>query len=403
MSETIDLDAFRDEVREFLATRLPKRLRAKVLGHVPLEAADIMEWHAVLRERGWAAPDWPVEHGGTGWSVEQQFAFEEECCLAGAPETLPFGLRMVAPVLMAYGTEEQKARCLPRILDGEDWWCQGYSEPGSGSDLASLRTRADLTDDGAAFVVNGQKTWTTYAQYANLMFCLVRTDPEAPTPQSGISFLLVDMTSPGITVRPIRTLDGGQEINEVFLDNVRVPYGNLVGQLNQGWDCAKLLLRHERTHAARVGRSKRELAFLKRIAGERLVGGRPLAEDPVFAQRIAHLEIDLLALEQANLRLVETVRRGKGHGAEASILKYLGTTLTLRIVELSVEAAGIHAIPVRTAVTRQDDGMTTAAGPAWADALAAFHLNLRKIAIYGGSSEIQKNVIAKTALGLRGC
>ncbi|MGW6397675.1 acyl-CoA dehydrogenase family protein [Streptomyces sp. NPDC055134] len=402
MPETIDIDAFRDDVREFLATRLPEQLRAKVLGHVPLTADDLRQWHALVHERGWIAPNWPVEHGGPGWSLEQQLVFDEECCLAGAPETLPFGLRMVAPVLMAYGTEEQKARHLPRILNGEDWWCQGYSEPGSGSDLAALRTRAELTDDGTEFVVNGQKTWTTYAQHANMMFCLVRTDPDAAKPQAGISFLLIDMASPGITVRPIRTIDGGQEINEVFLDNVRIPYGNLVGELDRGWDCAKLLLRHERMHAARVGRSKRELAFLKGIASERLVGGRPLAEDPEFAQRIAHLEIDLLALEQANSRLVETMRRGEGHGAEASILKYLGTTLTLKIVECAVEVAGIHTIPVRDATARHDEAVSAAAGPAWADPLAAFHLNLRKIAIYGGSSEIQKNIIAKTALGLRG-
>ncbi|WP_255953547.1 acyl-CoA dehydrogenase family protein [Streptomyces odontomachi] len=400
MPETSDLEAFRAEVRDFLAARLPEQLRAKVLGHLPLDRADILRWHAILHEHGWLAPNWPVEHGGTGWSVEQQYAFDEECCIAGAPETLPFGLRMVAPVLMAFGTEQQKARHLPRILGGQDWWCQGYSEPGSGSDLASLRTRAEPTDDGEAFVVNGQKTWTTYAQYANRMFCLVRTDPGAARPQAGISFLLIDMASPGITVRPIRTIDGGQEINEVFLDNVRVPRDNLVGKLNGGWDCAKLLLRHERMHAARIGRSKRELAFLKRIAGRRSAGGRPLAEDPEFARRIALLEIDLLALEQANLRLVETMQRGEGHGAEASILKYLGTTLTLKIVECAVEMAGIHTIPVRDARSRQDGDMAAAAGPAWADPLAAFHLNLRKIAIYGGSSEIQKNIIAKTALGL---
>ncbi|MFF2111567.1 acyl-CoA dehydrogenase family protein [Rhodococcus koreensis] len=399
MPDDLTHEEFRAQVQGFLATALPHHLSEKVLGHIPLEPDDILEWQRILRGRGWIAPNWPLEYGGTGWSAEQQRIFDEECCVAGAPETLPFGLRMVAPVLFTYGTEAQKERYLPRILDSDDWWCQGFSEPDSGSDLASLRTRAELSPDGAAFVVNGQKTWTTYAQHANTMFCLVRTDPQAPRPQLGISFLIIDMTTPGVTVSPIRTLDGGQEINDVFFDNVHVPIDNLVGQLHGGWNCAKLLLDHERLGAARVGRSRRELNFLTRVAAQRTVGGIPLAARPDVAERIANLEIELLALEQTSRRLGETMRAGKGHGAEASILKYLGTSLVLRILELDIELAGPHTLPVRKR-SSSDTQLDSVAGPRWADPLARFHLNFRKIAIYGGSSEIQKNIIAQKAFRL---
>ena len=247
------VEAFRDEVRAFLAEQLPVDLRRKVLEHKRLKKEDFLHWQSILRSRGWAAPNWPSEYGGTGWSLAQRLVFDDECAIAGAPETVPFGLRMVAPVLMKYGTQQQKDHYLPRILSGEDWWCQGYSEPESGSDLASLRTCAELKD--GEFIVHGRKTWTTYAQYADMMFCLVRTDPQAKA-QSGISFLLIDMRSAGVTVRPIRTIDGDTEINEVFLDGVRVPEANLVGELNRGWTCAKYLLSHERFGAARVGRCK---------------------------------------------------------------------------------------------------------------------------------------------------
>ena len=332
-----ELAAFREDVRAFLAERLPHDLRRKVLEHKRLKKDDFLRWQAILRDKGWAAPNWPTEYGGTGWSLLQRLAFDDECAIAGAPETVPFGLRMVAPVLMKYGSQEQKDYYLPRILSGEDWWCQGYSEPGSGSDLASLRTRADLRD--GEFIVHGQKTWTTYAQYADMMFCLVRTDSDAKA-QSGISFMLIDMKSNGVTVRPIRTIDGDCEINEVFLDGVRVPAANLVGEVNKGWTCAKYLLSHERFGAARVGRCKRELAFLKRILRERFVDGIALADQADWKQIIARLDMELLALESSVQRLVRRAESGVANGAEASVLKLMGTTLAQAISERQVQAAG---------------------------------------------------------------
>lgn len=391
-----ELAAFRNEVRRFLAERLPQDLRRKVLGHKRLRKDDFLRWQAVLREQGWAAPNWPVEYGGTGWTLAQRLIFDDECAIAGAPETVPFGLRMVAPVLMMYGSQEQKNYYLPRILSGEDWWCQGYSEPGAGSDLASLRTRADLRD--GEFIVHGQKTWTTYAQYADMMFCLVRTDPQAKA-QAGISFLLIDMKSPGVTVRPIRTLDGDCEINEVFLDDVRVPAANLVGEVNKGWTCAKYLLSHERFGAARVGRCKRELAFLKRILQERIVDGVALSDQPQWQQNIAQLDIELLALESSVQRLVQQAESGVANGAEASVLKLMGTTLALAISEYQVQAAGPLSLEF-SQYAFEHVASDQEEGGAWADTLVGFYLNLRKIAIYGGSDEVQRNIIAKTALGL---
>lgn len=391
--EDAGLKAFREEVRAFLAERLPEDLRRKVLDHKRLVKEDFLRWQAILHDRGWAAPNWPVEFGGTGWPLAQRLIFDDECAMAGAPETVPFGLRMVAPVLMKYGTQAQKNDYLPRILSGEDWWCQGYSEPGSGSDLASLRTRAELRN--GEFIVQGQKTWTTYAQYADMMFCLVRTDPQAK-PQAGISFLLVDMKSPGVTVRPIRTLDGDTEINEVFLDEVRVPATHLVGELNQGWTCAKYLLSHERFGAARVGRCKRELECLKRILGRRVVDGKVLAERDDWQAHVTQLELELLALESSVQRLVRQAEAGSGNGAEASMLKLMGTTLAQAITEKQVQAAGPQALEFSQRAFEMDaddaDG--------WASTLAGFYLNLRKISIYGGSDEVQRNIIAKMALGL---
>lgn len=400
MTETIELEAFRAEVQDFLRSNLPADLRRAVLNHRRLGKKDYLRWQHILNTKGWAAPAWPEEHGGTGWDVMQRHVFDEECALAGAPEVPPFGVRMVAPVLMRYGTAAQCGRYLPRILDGSDWWCQGYSEPGSGSDLASLKTRAIA--DGDHFVVNGQKTWTTYAQYANLMFCLVRTDPDAKA-QRGISFLLIDMTSPGVTVRPIRTLDGDTEINEVFLDNVRVPRENLVGELNGGWSCAKYLLSHERTGAARVGRAKREMAFLRNQAALRVDNGRALIEDPCVSLELARLEVDLLALEHTALRLLPLIAQEKGHGAEASILKFMGTSVAQTIVEQSARCLGSFAVPAVASDLYPTAGEGDAAlgsRPEWAVGLAGFHLNLRKISIYGGTDEVQKNIIAKAALGL---
>ena len=393
MTEHEQLELFRNEVRGFLSAKLPESLRRKVLEHKRLKKADFLQWQAILRDKGWAAPNWPVEHGGTGWTLAQRLMFDDECAIAGAPETVPFGLRMVAPVLMKYGSEEQKTRYLPRILSGEDWWCQGYSEPGSGSDLASLRTRAELRD--GEFVVNGQKTWTTYAQYADMMFCLVRTDPEAKA-QSGISFLLIDMKSPGVTVRPIRTLDGDTEINEVFLDNVRVPQSQLVGEIHKGWTCAKYLLSHERFGAARVGRCKRELACLKRLLADRVVDGAPLAERADWIEAVTRLEMELLALEASVRRLVRQSESGAGHGAEASVLKLMGTTLAQAITERQVQAAG----RLSKEFTQRAFELTEEGDEDATRTLTGFYLNLRKISIYGGSDEVQRNIIAKMALGL---
>lgn len=286
-------EVFRTEVRDWLDACLPTGMRAKVLGHRRLTKQDYAQWHQIVAAKGWVAPAWPVEWGGTGWSPTQKHIYEEECARAGAPQILPFGITMVGPVIMRFGNEGQKRHFLPRILNGADWWCQGYSEPGSGSDLASLKTRAERKGD--IYIVNGQKTWTTLAQHADMIFCLVRTDPEAKK-QEGISFLLIDMRSKGITVRPIVTMDEDAEVNEVFFDNVEVPAENLIGDENKGWTYAKYLLGHERTNIARVGNSKRELAFLKNIASEQQVDGKSLMQDMRFASKVADLEIELMRL-----------------------------------------------------------------------------------------------------------
>lgn len=386
--------AFRDEVRAFLAANLPPDLQRKVRSHLRLSKEDSVRWHKILAARGWAAPGWPVEFGGPGWTRVQRHIFEEECALAGTPQILPFGVNMVAPVIMAFGSPEQKAYYLPRILSCEDWWCQGYSEPGAGSDLASLKTTA--VKDGDHYVVNGQKTWTTLAQHADLIFCLVRTDTGVRK-QEGISFLLIDMHSPGITVRPIIMLDEDHEVNEVFFDNVRVPVANLVGQENRGWTYAKYLLGHERTGIAAVGRSKRELGFLKGLAGRERKNGKPLIEDPLFAAKLANLEIELMALEMTVLRVL--AKADKAPGPEASVLKVRGTDIQQALTELMVEAVGPMALPFDPAylesasahsVFHDDD-----AAP-----LASYYFNYRKTSIYGGSNEIQRNIITQMILGL---
>lgn len=396
MQHDEDLQAFRATVCAFLQEHLPADLRRKVMEHQRLTKDDFLRWHRILHAQGWAAPNWPREHGGTAWSIAQRNVFDEECALAGAPETVPFGLRMVAPVIMAYGSDWQKQHFLPRILSGQDWWCQGYSEPGAGSDLASLKTRAVRREDGS-FVVNGQKTWTTYAQYADMMFCLARTSADGK-PQEGITFLLLDMRSPGVSVRPIRTLDGGEEINEVFLDNVEVPASHLVGEVGRGWTYGKYLLSHERFGAARVGRAKRELGILQRIAAQRRLAGRPVADDPAVALRLAQLDIDTLALEHLNLQLIARAQSAHANGAEASILKYVGSRLAQEISEAQVDVAGAEGIACHAASL---DAPAGDAEPSLEDTLRAlpgFYLNLRKISIYGGTDEVQKNIIAKLAL-----
>ena len=388
--------AFRDTVRAWLAEHLPGDLQHKVLNHQRLKRDDYVRWHRIVHRQGWVAPNWPVEHGGTGWSRVQQHLWEEECARAGTPPILPFGVNMVAPVIIAFGSEAQKRHYLPRILSCEDWWCQGYSEPGSGSDLASLKTRA--VRDGEHYLVNGQKTWTTLGQHADMMFCLVRTDPDARK-QEGISFLLIDMKTPGITVRPIITLDEDHEVNEVFFDNVKVPVANLVGEENRGWTYAKYLLGHERTGIAAVGRSKRELAFLKRLAARMRKGGRPLLEDPLFASKLASLEIDLMALEITVLRVISQEAKRKAPGPEASMLKIKGTEIQQALTELMVEAAGPLGLPFDPAYL-EGDSAHSAGGDDDAAPLMPYYFNYRKTSIYGGSNEIQKNIITQMILGL---
>ncbi|MHA2943908.1 acyl-CoA dehydrogenase family protein [Ralstonia mannitolilytica] len=389
-------DAFRQEVRSWLQANLPKDIQDKVLNHRRLNRDDFVRWHKALAAKGWSVPHWPVEWGGTGWSPIQKHIWDEECAQIGAPGVLPFGVSMVAPVIMKYGNEAQKRYYLPRILDCTDWWCQGYSEPGSGSDLASLKTRA--VREGDHYIVNGQKTWTTLGQHADMIFCLVRTDPEAKK-QEGISFLLIDMKTPGITVRPIIMLDEEHEVNEVFFDNVKVPVENLIGEENRGWTYAKYLLGHERTGIARVGNSKRELAFLKRVALQHQKNGKPLLEDPVFAAKVASLEIELLALEMTVLRVVSSESAGKGPGPEASLLKIKGTQIQQMLTELMVEAAGPYAQPFNPSYL-EGETQQAITGDNDAAPLAPYYFNYRKTSIYGGSNEIQRNIISQMILGV---
>jgi alkylation response protein AidB-like acyl-CoA dehydrogenase len=388
--------AFRAEVRAFLESDLPADIRQTVLGGLRVPSADTVRWQKILHRRGWGGPNWPTEFGGTGWGPVEQYVFEEECAAAGAPRLLPFGLKMVGPVIMKFGSAAQQKRFLPRILSGDDWWCQGYSEPGAGSDLASLTTRAEHRADH--YLVNGQKTWITLAQHADWIFCLVRTDPAAKA-QAGISFLLVDMKSPGVTVRPIVMLDGGREVNEVWLEDVKVPLENLVGEENKGWTCAKFLLGLERINIAGVGTLKREMARLKRIAARESRGGRPLLEDPAFAMRLAEVEIELMALELTNLRVVSAEAERRAPGPEASLLKIKGTELQQAVSELLLHAVGPYGLPLRPEAL-EGGFRGEPVGPPHAAPLAATYLNLRKASIYGGSNEIQKNIVAQAILRL---
>jgi alkylation response protein AidB-like acyl-CoA dehydrogenase len=385
--------AFRDTVRAFLDQNLPADLQQKVRKHLRLAKDDFVRWHKILAGQGWVAPGWPAEFGGPGWSPVQRHIWEEECARAGTPPILPFGVNMVAPVIMAFGNQAQKDHFLPRILSCEDWWCQGYSEPGAGSDLASLKTTA--VRDGDHYIVNGQKTWTTLAQHADMIFCLVRTDTGVRK-QEGISFLLMDMHAPGITVRPIVMLDEDHEVNEVFFDNVRVPVENLVGQENKGWTYAKYLLGHERTGIAAVGRSKRELGFLKRFAAKQTLNGKSLLSDPLFGAKVAALEIELMALEMTVLRVLS--QANKAPGPEASVLKVRGTEIQQTLTELMVEAAGPLALPFDRAYLEGENEHTIVDDDA--APLAAHYFNVRKTSIYGGSNEIQRNIITQMILGL---
>ncbi|WP_397605121.1 acyl-CoA dehydrogenase family protein [Sphingorhabdus sp.] len=387
--------AFQKEVRSFIAENYPENLRSvQDEGH-DLSKEDFLSWHRILAKKGWIAPAWPVEYGGTGWTATERFIWSEELAAADCVGTMPFGLSMVGPVIYTFGTPEQKAKFLPGILSGDDWWCQGYSEPGAGSDLASLRTKA--VRDGDDYVVNGQKTWTTMAQHADWGFFLVRTDSDAKA-QEGISFLLIDMKSPGVTVRPIITLGGEHEVNEVWLEDVRVPVANRVYEENKGWTCAKFLLAHERTGIAAVARSKRGVEKIKAIARTEQDGDRPLIANPFFKRKISELEIDLTALEFTELRSLAGEASGKGPGPESSLLKIKGSEIQQRITELALEAVGHYGAPYFRGFGEGDNEHPI--GPDYAHRAAPTYFNTRKTTIYGGSNEIQRNIIAKMVLGI---
>lgn len=396
LSFTPEQEAFRQEVRAFLEEKLTPEIVHKSANRLEMSKADIESWHATLNSRGWLAPSWPIEYGGTDWGPVEKFIFDEECAMANAPRIVPFGLSMLAPVLVKYGNKEQKDYWLPRILSGEDWWCQGYSEPGAGSDLASLKTKAERVGDH--YIVNGQKTWTTLGQYANMIFCLVRTSNEGK-PQTGISFLLVDLDTPGIEMRPIRTIDGGYEVNEVFFTDVKVPVKNLVGEENKGWTYAKYLLTHERTNLAGVGASNKMLERLKMVANDQQKNGAPLDQDPLFAARVAKVEITLRNMATTNLRVFAAVAGGGAPGAESSMLKILGTEVRQEIESLTLRAVGRYARP--HAMETMEAGFNgDTIGPDYAASIAPLYFNDRKISIFGGSNEIQKNIISKMIIGL---
>ncbi len=387
--------AFRDEMRHFFRTAVPERIRRKVLeGQHPTKDEQV-ESQRILNARGLAAPHWPREWGGQDWSPVQLYLYQDELQQAGVPSPLAFNVSMVGPVIAQFGSEEQKRTYLPRIANLDDWWCQGFSEPGAGSDLASLRTSARR--EGDHYVVNGQKTWTTLAQYADWIFCLVRTDPAAKK-QEGISFLLIDMRTKGIEVRPIRTIDGGHEVNEVWFDEVVVPAENLVGEENKGWDYAKFLLGNERTGIARVGISKARLKRVRELAALERIGDRPMIEDRRFREKLAMVEIELKALEMTQLRVVADERRrerGKPNPA-SSILKLKGSELQQATTELLMDVVGPYALPY-VPEEEWDGRNEPAIGPDLAAAPTYF--NMRKVSIYGGSNEIQRNIVAKAILG----
>ncbi|MEL6874865.1 MAG: acyl-CoA dehydrogenase family protein [Pseudomonadota bacterium] len=393
---TAEENAFRDEVREFIKNNYPDSIEGRGVQD-ELSPEDMTAWHKILGKKGWSVPAWPTEYGGTGWTPTQRYIWSEENARVNAVMPLPFGVAMVGPVIYTFGNEEQKEQHLPGIRDGSVWWCQGYSEPGAGSDLASLKTTA--VRDGDDYIINGQKTWTTLAQHADWGFFLCRTDPDAPKPQQGISFILVDMKTPGIEVRPIKLIDGGHEVNEVWLTDVRVPASNLIGQENMGWTYAKFLLAHERSGIAGVARSKRGVEQLKDIAAKELLDGKPLVEDMGFARKISQLEIDLSALEITELRTLAGEQAGKGPGPESSLLKVKGTEIQQRLTELTLEAVGYYGTPDFRSFP--DDGSNDfPIGPDYAHHAAPTYFNMRKTSIYGGSNEIQRNIITKMILGL---
>ena len=388
---TPEEQSFREEIRDWVNANLPADISHKVHHALRLSKDDLQRWAKILGKKGWLGHGWPKEFGGPGWNAVQKHLFEEECALAGAPRVVPFGPVMVAPVIMAFGSPEQQQRFLPGIASGEVWWSQGYSEPGAGSDLASVKCKAERQGD--KFIVNGQKTWTTLGQYGEWIFCLVRTSNEGK-PQTGISFLLIDMASPGVTVRPIKLLDGECEVNEVWFDNVVVPADNLIGEENKGWTYAKHLLSHERTNIADVNRSKRELERLKRIAKTEGVW-----DDLRFRDEIAKLEVDVVALEMLVLRVLSAEKSGKNSLDIAGLLKIKGSEIQQRYAELMMLAVGPFSLPfIEEAMEAgwQGDfpGGVVANAP-----LASTYFNLRKTTIYGGSNEVQRNIVAQFVLG----
>lgn len=384
-------EAFRAEVRAFIDQNMPQHLKGVRRGEYK-EREDYLSWHRILHKKGWLVPSWPAPYG-TDWTPTQKYIWTEENARAETPAILPFGVSMVGPVIYTFGTEEQKKQHLPGILSGDVWWCQGYSEPGAGSDLASLKTSA--VREGDHYIVNGQKTWTTLAQFADWIFCLVRTDPKAK-PQEGISFLLIDMKTPGITVKPIITMDGGHEVNEVWFDNVKVPVANRIHEENKGWTCAKFLLSHERAGIAGVARSKNAIGRLKDMLSMEMVDGGKLIEDPDFSRKVAELEIELTSVEYTELRALAGEQAGTGPGPEASLLKVKGTEIQQRITELTLEAVGYYGLPWSDSNAHNE----YAPGPDYAEGAAQNYANMRKTSIYGGSNEIQRNIIAKMVLGL---
>jgi pimeloyl-CoA dehydrogenase large subunit len=389
---------FRDDLRRFFRTEIPEEIRRKVGEGRHLSREDIVTSQRILHAHGLATPNWPVEWGGKDWSPVQRYIFTEELQRAAVPLPLQFNVFMVGPVIAAFGSEEQKKRFLPATANLDIWWCQGFSEPGAGSDLASLRTRAEKRD--GKYIVSGQKAWTTLGQYADWIFCLVRTDREAKK-QRGISFLLIDMKSPGITVRPVVTIDGSHEVNEVFFDEVEVPAENLVGEENKGWDYAKFLLANERTGIARIGMSKQRIARAKRLARETEAGEGSLWDDPAFRRRVAAIEVELKALEITQMRVVAAQRHRDADKPDpaSSILKIKGSELQQATTELLLDIAG----PYAQAAPEHEDGEgrnEPSLLPEGMDAIAPLYFNARKVSIYGGSNEIQRNIIAKAFLGL---
>ena len=385
--------AFREEVRTFVQGKLPADMRAKSFAHNRVKREDYIRWHRILADHGWGAPSWPKEFGGTGWNPLQRLIFEIESFKAGAPRLVPFGLSMIGPVLMKFGNQQQKDYYLPRIIKMDDWWCQGYSEPGSGSDLASLKTRAERVGD--KYIINGQKTWTTLAHYADWMFCLVRTDPGAKA-QRGISMVLIDMKQPGVTVRPIKTLDGGAEVNEVWLENVEAPVENLVGEENNGWTYAKYLLGHERSGIAGIGHCHRELAILKSLAERTTTSGESLSLDSRVRDSINRIEAQVMALEMMVLRVAAD---SADPGPKASILKIRGSELQMELGRLQLQVTGADSWPY------DPDWMHAEAdfhgpGADYSPAAAAGYFDMRKTAIYGGTNEVQKGIIAKQLIGV---